>query len=137
MPDPRYVPMDDQTSKRMRAVAQARTRPERRVAAALDALGIAYEAQASELPGRPDFALDALRTVVFVHGCFWHDHAGCKRATKPRHNADLWRAKLAATVRRDQATRAALEEDGWQVETIWECETRDAAALATRLAALR
>src|SRR2546430_951773 len=92
-----------QRRRTMQAVKGRGTTPERRVAAALQAMGIRFRGQLLGLPGRPDFALAAAHTVVFVHGCFWHGH-GC-RVTKPVANVAYWSRKLASNVRRDRRVR--------------------------------
>jgi DNA mismatch endonuclease (patch repair protein) len=74
------------------------------------------------LPGKPDIVLAGRKTVIFVHGCFWHRHRGCKGATTPKTRTEWWIEKLNANVRRDQAYKKTLEENGWKVIVIWECE---------------
>src|SRR6185503_11726704 len=87
------------------------------------------------LPGKPDIVLARRRKVIFVHGCFWHQHerAACLDGRKPKSNTDYWHPKLLRNVERDAQHVAALEAEGWQVLTVWECEVRDEAALAQRL----
>lgn len=105
------------------------TRPEMRVRRALHAAGLRYRLQAKELPGRPDLVFRSARLAIFVHGCFWHRHAGCEHARMPKSRVDFWTAKLEANVNRDARQIAELEEAGWTVMTLWECETRDQAAV--------
>jgi DNA mismatch endonuclease, patch repair protein len=78
------------------------------------------------LPGSPDIANRSRKWVVFVHGCFWHRHAGCSRATTPRRNRDFWLAKFDANLARDERSVKALRLRGWKVVTIWECEVSTA-----------
>jgi DNA mismatch endonuclease (patch repair protein) len=87
------------------------------------------------LPGKPDLVFTPLRKVIFVHGCFWHQHplTGCSDARLPRSNADYWQPKLLRNVERDAEHIAALEAMGWRVLVVWECETRDANVLRARL----
>jgi DNA mismatch endonuclease (patch repair protein) len=121
----------------MRAVKSSDTTPERVVRAAVRALGYArrYRLNGGRLPGKPDLVFAALGKVVFVHGCFWHGH-DCKRgARQPKDNAAYWRAKIGRNTARDRAALAALEADGWGALVVWECETRDTAALSRKLAA--
>lgn len=73
---------------------------------------------------------------MFVHGCFWHQHAGCSKASSPKSRTEYWQAKFEANMRRDALAIGRLEALGWRVETIWECETKDAAALIARLEAI-
>lgn len=119
----------------MRAVKSADTGPERRVRAAVCALGFArrYRLGGRGLPGKPDLVFSALRKAVFVHGCFWHGH-DCKRGARaPKDNASYWSAKITRNRPRDAATLRALKQQGWSTLVIWECETRDAPALSRRL----
>lgn len=119
----------------MRAVKSADTAPERAVRAAARALGYArrYRLNGAHLPGKPDLVFRSLRKAVFVHGCFWHGH-DCKRgARQPKDNAAYWRAKIARNRARDAAAFTALKREGWSALVIWECETRDGAALARKL----
>lgn len=121
----------------MRAVKSRDTAPERAVRAAVRALGYArrYRLNGAHLPGKPDLVFGALGKVVFVHGCFWHGH-DCKRGARaPKGNAAYWQAKIARNRMRDGETARALKRDGWSALTVWECETRDAAALARKLGA--
>lgn len=120
----------------MRAVKSTNTAPELTVRAAVRDLGFGrrYRLNSSAAPGRPDLVFSALRKVIFVHGCFWHGH-DCKRgARQPKTNAAYWRTKIARNRERDAATRTTLRREGWSVLTIWECETRDDAALKRKLA---
>lgn len=130
----RPAPLDAATTKRMQAVRRAGTAPEQRVRAALRALGIRYRLD-SALPGKPDVKLVGRPAVIFVHGCFWHRHAGCARATSPRANDAWWVEKFAGNVRRDERVRGELERRGYAVLTVWECETTDPLALAALLRA--
>lgn len=108
----------------MRSVAQKDTKPEIALRRALHARGFRYRLHSTKVRGRPDLVLPKYRTVVFVHGCFWHRHPGCRYATNPKTRAEFWQVKFAANVARDSAVRAALLEAGWRVATIWECALR-------------
>ncbi len=114
----------------MRRVKGRDTSPEIAVRRILRAAGIGYRLGGSGLPGRPDIVMKGRRTVVFVHGCFWHGHDCPRGSRKPKANADYWTAKLARNVARDRHTAARLAQDGWRVITVWECELKslDAAA---------
>ncbi len=121
---------------RNRGVRSTGTAPERRVRAAVEWLNVAYRANASDLPGSPDIAFDELRKVVFVHGCFWHAHS-CKASRITGALAagdDFWREKFEGNQRRDEEAERRLRELGWEVLTVWECESRDERALRERLA---
>lgn len=96
-------------------------------------LGFRYRLNVRTLPGSPDLVFRRQRRVIFVHGCFWHRHPGCRRATLPATRRQWWRNKLDRNVRRDQAKAAELERQGWSLMTVWECELREAAKLAGRL----
>ena len=95
-------------------------------------LGGRYRLNLSDLPGKPDLVLSSRRLAVFVHGCFWHGH-DCKRGARtPKANRTYWEAKISRNRARDEIVRSALEAAGWRVETVWECELKDRAALELR-----
>jgi DNA mismatch endonuclease (patch repair protein) len=119
----------------MRAVKGRGTTPERAVRRLVWSLGGRYRLNRADLPGKPDIVLAGRRLAVFVHGCFWHGHDCARGARVPKANRDYWTQKIARNRGRDLASRAALEAKGWRVETVWECELKDAAALAERAAA--
>lgn len=101
------------------------TKPELRVRSYLHAAGLRYVLHDKELPGKPDLSFPSRRVVVFVHGCFWHGHEGCKRAALPATRLEFWQAKIESNRRRDQRDREALEGRGWLVHTIWQCGIND------------
>lgn len=107
----------------MAAIRGKDTKPEMLVRRAIHAAGFRYRLHRRDLPGSPDIVLTRLRTVVFVHGCFWHNHA-CAASTWPKTRAAFWRAKIEANVARDRRVRVFLRQAGWRVEQIWECELR-------------
>jgi DNA mismatch endonuclease, patch repair protein len=120
-------------SEVMRSVKGRDTTPELVVRRILRAIAPGYRLHRRDLPGAPDIAFIGRKKVIFVHGCFWHGH-DCKRGARiPKANAEYWRAKIARNRARDEKHRAAYAEMGFDVLTIWECETRDEAALAERL----
>lgn len=98
------------------------TSPEVAVRSFLHRVGIRYILHDRRLPGRPDIVVPAARTVVLVHGCFWHRHSGCARTTNPSSNAQFWKEKFRSNVRRDRRNLRNLEAQGWRVITIWQCE---------------
>lgn len=112
----------EQRSERMSRIPSKDTSPELALRRALHALGLRFRVHDKRLPGKPDIVLPRYRTVVLVHGCFWHRHAGCDIATTPKSNTPFWQAKFDRNVRRDQKNAAALEGLGWRVIVIWECE---------------
>lgn len=117
----------------MRAVKRAHTGPEIVVRRALHALGLRFRLHRRDLPGSPDIVLSRFRTVVFVHGCFWHRHLGCRYASVPKSRQEYWLPKFKANVERDAKKEAQLCELGWRVLVIWECETRKPTELEERL----
>ncbi|MNF77630.1 DNA mismatch endonuclease Vsr [Pseudomonas sp. MM213] len=117
----------------MRAVKRAHTRPEVVVRQALHALGLRFRLHRRDLPGSPDIVLPKFRTVVFVHGCFWHRHPDCRYATTPKSRQEYWLPKFEANVERDARKEAQLRELGWRVLVMWECETKSLEALEARL----
>jgi len=114
--------VDATTRSRMMAGIRGKdTKPELMVRSFLHRAGLRFRLHA-KLPGKPDLVLPKYRTVVFVHGCFWHRHEGCRYATTPANNAAFWHEKFAANVRRDTKVKQQLEELGWRVLVIWSCE---------------
>jgi DNA mismatch endonuclease (patch repair protein) len=116
---------DPARSAQMALVKARDTKPELRVRKAFHVAGLRYRLQAKELPGRPDIIFRSRRLVVFVHGCFWHQHPdpNCKLARMPKSRQEFWRPKLTGNRERDMRTRLQLETAGWTVLEIWECET--------------
>ena len=96
-------------------------------------MGFRFRLQRKDLPGRPDVTLAKYKTVVFVHGCFWHRHQGCKKTTTPATRVEFWQEKFRKNVERDARNQQDLTHQGWNVVIVWECELRDEAALAHRL----
>lgn len=114
------------------------TRPEKLVRSVLHRLGFRFRLHRRDLPGRPDIVLPHWRTVIFVHGCFWHRHSGCPFAYEPKTRRAFWKRKFSENLRRDAAQARKLRRAHWRVITVWECETRNVERLAVRLeAALR
>lgn len=119
----------------MAAVGRADTAPEMVVRRLAHGLGYRFRMHRRDLVGKPDIAFPKLRKLIFVHGCFWHRHAGCRHTSMPKTRVEFWSAKFDGNVRRDAAVIEALEADGWCCLVVWGCETRDIAALTGRLAA--
>ncbi len=124
----------EQRSRLMSRIRGKDTGPELKVRQLAHALGFRFRLHRRDLPGSPDLVFASRRKVIFVHGCYWHRHPGCRYAYSPKSNVEFWQAKFAANAARDQIAMKALEETGWQVLVVWECETRNAEALQTRLA---
>ena len=111
------------------------TSPEVRVRRIAHALGLRFRLHRRDLPGRPDLVFPKHRVALFVHGCFWHRHPGCRKATDPKSREDYWQAKFSGNVKRDARVVIQLEELGWRVETIWECESKSNDMIAEKLKA--
>ncbi len=117
--------VDSQTRSRMMAgIRGENTKPELALRRSLHALGFRYRLHAKGVPGKPDIVMPKYQAAIFVHGCFWHHHAGCRYATVPSTRPEFWSAKFDANVARDGAVRSALLERGWRVATVWECALR-------------
>jgi DNA mismatch endonuclease (patch repair protein) len=111
-----------QRSAVMAKVKSKNTVPEMTVRSLLHRLGYRFRLHRADLPGTPDIVLPRRRAVVFVHGCFWHQHAGCKRATLPTSNLEYWAAKLSRNTARDLRAVRQLRKLGWKVLIVWECQ---------------
>jgi DNA mismatch endonuclease, patch repair protein len=118
----------EQRSRNMAAIRSTNTKPEMRVRSALHAMGFRFRLHRKDLPGRPDIVLPKYRTVIFVHGCFWHCHRCKYGSVTPVTRAEFWAAKRGGNIARDKANRARLRKDGWRVVVLWECEVRTAVA---------
>ena len=117
----------------MRAVRGKDTKPERIVRRAAHALGFRFRLHRMDLPGRPDLVFPKLKIALFVHGCFWHRHKNCKKASIPVSNVEFWTAKLARNVKRDRVVQKELRSLGWSVGVFWECQIRNSDHLRTML----
>jgi DNA mismatch endonuclease (patch repair protein) len=129
-PKPPYFKgkMADKLSKARRSWNMSRIRgkdttPEKEVRSLLHGFGYRFRLHVKNLPGKPDIVLPKHRTVIFVHGCFWHRHQGCKNCTTPSNNRDFWVKKLDGNAARDGVKKRALRKLGWRVVVVWECET--------------
>jgi len=115
--------VDSATRSRMMSRVRGRdTLPELLVRRYLHAAGLRFRTNVRKLPGSPDIVLPRYRTVVFIHGCFWHRHAGCRFAATPATRTEFWNGKFSANVSRDLRVRGELEALGWNVLTVWECQ---------------
>lgn len=111
-------------SKNMSAIKSKNTKPEIIVRKYLFSNGFRYRVNVSKLPGKPDIVLPKYKTVIFVNGCFWHLHEGCKYFVWPKSNADFWKNKIQGNVERDKRNHKTLVEAGWKVIVIWECQLK-------------
>lgn len=109
----------------MAAIKSRNTEPELIVRKALHRLGYRFRLHRKDLPGSPDIVLPKFKAAIFVHGCFWHRHFGCKYAYTPKSRVDFWEKKFAQNVLRDEKAVHALRGAGWRVLVIWECSTKD------------
>jgi DNA mismatch endonuclease, patch repair protein len=119
-------------SRIMQAVHSTGTTAENKCEAVLRSLRLRFTKQA-DLPGRPDFVVKISKLAVFVHGCFWHSHKGCKNAALPVSNAAYWTQKIDKNRRRDRRIRDELRKAGWRTAVIWECKLRNLDSVASRL----
>jgi len=124
---------DAATSARMGRIRQSGTAPEMTIRRAVTALGVRYTVKNADLPGSPDLANRSRRWAIFVHGCYWHRHEGCLKATTPRTNTAFWLNKFSRNVARDTAARVSLKRQGYQVLTFWQCECELGGTVTARL----
>ncbi|MES9990183.1 MAG: very short patch repair endonuclease [Candidatus Thiodiazotropha endolucinida] len=123
----------EKRSEIMSAVKGKDTSPEVRVRKALHANGYRFRLHRKDLPGKPDIVLPKYKMCIFIHGCFWHQHPGCKRATLPTTRREFWKKKFQANIKRDSQTKEQLEKLGWHVCVIWECKTKNPETLKSEL----
>ena len=124
-------------SRMMSGIRGKDTKPEVAARKALFAAGYRFRLHRKDLPGSPDIVMPGRKVAIFVHGCFWHFHQGCRYAKMPATRADFWKAKLEANVERDRRAIEKLQAMGWRVLCVWECAMRDAAAAAGLQNAMR
>lgn len=111
-------------SRMMSGIKGKNTRPELLLRLKLHRMGFRYRIHAKNLPGKPDIVLPKYRAVIFVHGCFWHRHHGCRYTTTPGTNVDFWIPKFQATIERDRLVMDRLFQEGWRIGVVWECALR-------------
>jgi len=119
----------EKRSWNMSRIKSGDTRPELAVRKMLHALGYRFRLHSKDLPGRPDIILPKYETVIFVHGCFWHRHRGCRYAYTPKSREGFWKKKFERNTARDKEVIQSLQELGWNITVIWECETRNSDSL--------
>jgi DNA mismatch endonuclease (patch repair protein) len=117
----------------MSRIRSKNTTPELAVRKILSDRGLHYRLHDKNLPGKPDLVMRKIKTAVFVNGCFWHQHAGCKRSTSPKSNTEYWGPKLERNVSRQRRAFAELRQEDWSIVTVWECEAKDSQALEAKL----
>lgn len=123
----------EKRSWNMGRIRSRHTKPEIAVRSCLHRMGFRFRLHGRALPGSPDVVLPKHRTVVMVHGCFWHRHPSCKYAYTPSSKVKFWQEKFEGNVIRDRRARRALQAQSWKVVTVWECETKDPERLKVRL----
>jgi DNA mismatch endonuclease, patch repair protein len=116
----------------MSRIRKIDTKPELAVRRVVFAMGYRYRIHDSTLAGTPDLLFRKARKIIFVHGCFWHCHRGCSLGKQPKSRLDYWLPKLRRNVERDRRNERLLRKSGWKVLIVWECETKDLAALARK-----
>jgi len=125
----------ERRSANMSRIRSENMRPELIVRSTAHRMGFRFRLHRRDLPGRPDLVFPKLKKIIFSHGCFWHQHANCIDGKLPKSRTDYWVPKLSRNVDRDTANAAALRDSGWQILTVWECETRDLPELSRKIRA--
>lgn len=123
----------EQRSRCMSKIKGKDTAPELFARSLLHRMGYRFRLHVIYLPGKPDIVLPKYKSVIFVHGCFWHQHKGCKYAVMPKTRKEFWKNKLARNVERDKEVARQFKKSGWRRIVIWECETKNADKLLIRL----
>lgn len=123
----------EQRKKAMSSVRQQDTKPEKLVRSILHKLGFRFRKNVSSLAGKPDIVLPKYKTIIFVHGCFWHQHKDCQKANRPTSNIEFWNNKLDKNIKRDKQTEAELKGLGWKVIVVWTYEMKDKELLIEKL----
>ena len=117
--------VSEQRSRNMSAIKSKNTKPEIAVRKLLHSMGYRFRLHRKDLPGSPDIVLPKYKTVIFVHGCFWHRHNNCKYATTPKTRKEFWENKFEENVKRDNLNQANLTLKGWKIIILWECQLKE------------
>ena len=117
--------VSEQRSRNMSAIKSKNTKPEIKVRKVLHSMGYRFRLHRKDLPGSPDIVLPKYKTVIFVHGCFWHRHENCKYASTPKTRQEFWEAKFRENINRDKLNQENLSSKGWKIIVVWECEIND------------
>jgi DNA mismatch endonuclease (patch repair protein) len=117
--------VSEQRSRNMSAIKSKNTKPEIKVRKVLHSMGYRFRLHSKDLPGSPDIVLPKYKTVIFVHGCFWHRHENCKYASTPKTRQEFWEAKFRENINRDKLNQENLSSKGWKIIVVWECEIND------------
>lgn len=123
----------EERSRVMATVKSTDTTPERKVRSIVHRLGYRFRLHRKDLPGNPDIVLPRHRKVIFVHGCFWHQHPRCSAADRPASNTEYWNKKLNRNIQRDRKNLRALRKDGWQPLVVWECQLKNEARTEAKI----
>ncbi len=123
----------ERRSKLMSRVRGQETIPEKRVRSILHRLGFRFRKNVKSLPGTPDIVLPKYKTAIFVHGCFWHQHNGCRKARRPTTRVEFWNKKFDANIERDARKLRELRKAGWKTLVIWQCQIKDSGKLERKL----
>ena len=116
--------VSEQRSRNMSAIKSKNTKPEIAVRKLLHSMGYRFRLHRKDLPGSPDIVLPKYKTVIFVHGCFWHRHQNCKYASNPKTRREFWEKKFKENIERDKKTQEKLKNLGWKTKVVWECEIK-------------
>ena len=117
--------VSEQRSRNMSAIKSKNTKPEVAVRKVPHLMGYRFRLHGKDLPGSPDIVLPKYKTVIFVHGCFWHRHENCKYASTPKTRQEFWEAKFRENINRDKLNQENLSSKGWKIIVVWECEIND------------
>ncbi|KKR29997.1 MAG: mismatch endonuclease Vsr protein [Candidatus Woesebacteria bacterium GW2011_GWA1_39_8] len=115
----------EKRSQNMAQIRSKNTEPEIRVRKILAELGWNYRLHSRKLPGKPDIVISKIKTAIFINGCFWHQHKGCKRCTMPKSNSEYWNKKLEGNIQKQKQSIKDLKILGWKTAIIWECQTKN------------
>ena len=125
--------VSEQRSRNMSAIKSKNTKPEIKVRKVLHSMGYRFRLHSKNLPGSPDIVLPKYKTVIFVHGCFWHRHENCKYASTPKTRQEFWENKFKANVKRDLEIQEKIKNIGWKYVVIWECEARNIESIEEKI----
>lgn len=122
-----------QRSECMSKIRSRNTQPELAVRKVLTGLGFRYRLHRNDLPGKPDIVIPKLKKIIFINGCFWHQHKDCKRSSMPKSNKDYWKPKLERNIEKQKDNIKLLKKDGWSIIVLWECEIQNIQKLREKL----
>ena len=125
--------VSEQRSRNMSAIKSKNTKPEITVRKLLHSMGYRFRLHRKDLPGSPDIVLPKYKTVIFVHGCFWHRHENCKYASNPKTRKEFWENKFKTNVKRDKEIQEKIKNIGWKSVVIWECEVRNIESIEEKI----